>query len=62
VERVERAALVDRQIAGTLKAAGATIDLVSVEDARQEFDAALNEAPKALDPEQLELRRALGMA
>lgn len=64
VERVERAALVERGVTASLLAAGAKVTVASVEEARQRFDAALVEEPtvKHIDPEQAELRRALGVA
>ena len=65
VERVERAALTERQVCATLRAAGAKVDIAPVEDARLALDAALVAAPenaKVTDPEQLQLRRALGVA
>ena len=67
VERVERAALAERQIMATMKAGGhyQVGDIPTVEEFRDRFDAALiAETPpgKPVDPEQLQLRRALGVA
>lgn len=63
-EGVERQALVDRQVTGSLATAGAKVDLRSVEDARREFDAALTEAPSVskVSREEYRFRRALGVA
>lgn len=63
LDRVERAALVERQAAYTVIAAGAKgVDPPTVEEARGRFHALLHEEPKVIDADQLALRRALGVA
>lgn len=63
---LERQTLADRQVAAVLLAAGAKdITLPSVHEQRRIFDEALAAEPKAVtvvDSEQMELRRALGVA
>lgn len=64
-EQVERAALVDLQAAVTAKVNGADVEIVPVHEAVARFEAGLAAEPdvgKVLDPEQAELRRALGVA
>lgn len=60
LERVERVAVAQYQAALILRAD----ELPSVADARGRFDAALLEEPKgkSVDPAQMALRRALGVA
>lgn len=64
-ERVERQALVERQIAAVFMAAGQKdVELPSLQEVRERFDAALVEEPRPLAPvdvEQMELRKALGV-
>lgn len=66
VERVEREALVDLQVAVLAKVTGADVEIVPVHEALSRFEAALAAEPaapgKGLDPEQAALRRALGVA
>jgi hypothetical protein len=66
LERLERQVLADRQIAALqLVMSGEGGNLPTLQDARDQFDAALVADPtvgKQVDPEQMELRRALGVA
>lgn len=58
--------LADRHVAAVLMAAGAKdVELPNLQEHRQRFEAALAEDPKPLtrvDVEQMELRKALGVA
>ena len=64
VERVERAALAERQMAASMKGPGRyrVEDIPTVEEFRDGFDEALVAEPKVVNSEQLQLRRALGVA
>lgn len=66
LEHLERHVLADRHVAAVLMAAGAKdVTLPSLQEQRDRFYAALVEEPKPMaqvDIEQLELRRALGVA
>jgi hypothetical protein len=63
LERIERRVLSDRQIIMQAVAAGVDVDLPDVQDAWDEFDAALVES-RAVDPDdrdRADLLRALGI-
>lgn len=66
VERLEREVLAERQVTATLVAAGAKVpEPPTVAQAVERFDADLLAEPvrlKTVDAEQLQLRRALGVA
>lgn len=66
LEQLERNVLADRQVAAVFMAAGSKdVQLPQLQEQRAVFDAALVEVPKPgkkIDAEQLELRRALGVA
>jgi hypothetical protein len=66
LDELERQVLADRHVAAVLMAAGAKdVTLPSLQEQRQLFDAALSAEPTpltAVDSEQMELRRALGVA
>lgn len=65
LEQIERTVLVERQLAVTVLAAGGKgVDVPTLQQAREEFDAMLlAEAPKGTvrTAEEAELRRALGL-
>ncbi len=66
LERLERQVLADRQIAALqLVMSGEGGDLPTLQETREAFDAALVAEPQQgtqVDAEQMELRRALGVA
>lgn len=66
LDQVERLVLADRHVAAVLLAAGAKdVTLPTFAERRLVFDEALTAEPKrleAVDSEQMELRRALGVA
>jgi hypothetical protein len=66
LDYMERQVLADRHVAAVLMAAGAKgVTLPDFEERRALFDAALIEPPQAVsqvDGEQMQLRRALGVA
>jgi hypothetical protein len=65
LDRIERQVLADRQVAATFLTAGAKgVTLPDFEERRALFDAALVEEPRErlIDSDQMELRRALGVA
>lgn len=66
LDQLERHVLADRHVAAVLMAAGQKdVTLPDLAEKRAVFDAALVEEPKvlaAVDSEQWELRRALGVA
>lgn len=64
VERIERRVLGERQaVAQASLAVGIDLDLPSVQDAWDEFEAALSVDSKAIDvdPDRMDLLRALGL-
>ena len=64
-DRVDARTLADRQaVLGALLAAGAkSLDgLPDPDEAREKFDELLAAEPQRMDPDQLELARALGVA
>ena len=64
VERVERAALAERQALASMKGPGRyeVGDIPTMEEFRDRFDEALVAEPEVVNAEQLQLRRALGVA
>ena len=65
LDSLERHVLAERQIAAVLMAAGAKdVTLPDPQEQRELFDAALSAEPQAaeVDTEQMQLRRALGVA
>lgn len=67
LDQLERLLLADRHVVAVLRAAGHDIPLPTYQERRELFDAALVSEPKPakadeVDSEQMELRRALGVA
>ncbi len=66
LDQMERQVLADRQVAAVFMAAGGKdVDLPSLVEQRRLLDEALVDEPRAVsqaDSEQMELRRALGVA
>ena len=67
LDQLERQTLADRHVAAVFMAAGAKeVDLPTIADQRRLLDAALvddlKSAASEVDTEQMELRRALGVA
>lgn len=62
LDALERHVLADRHVAAVLMAAGAKdVTLPQLQDARDAFDGSLFAAADAIDTEQQELHRALGV-
>lgn len=63
IDRLERHVLVERQVAVAAASAGvASVTIPTLEEELERFEAWLTEPPKLIDPERLELMRALGVA